>query len=227
MASFTRRRSPAAAWSVDDASTFAAQKEFKLLQLLSTDKKAFTTARRLGLFSTQPQSQQTARSGAAAKVASVRRTPGAASGRTAEPNSRQRRSALRSARRHAQLQVQVYRTAIAILYICRLRRRCRLRRDLADLESLENSAHDNNSGFQVGFVPTSSGLMEASRSRRRDRPPSSASSSSSASRASSSSSAELLAGFYRAQCPPTLLQAGVTRKQQRKATPAPSYAGRM
>ena len=177
MASFTRRRSPAAAWSVDDASTFAAQKEFKLLQLLSTDKKAFTTARRLGLFSTQPQSQQTARSGAAAKVASVRRTPGAASGRTAEPNSRQRRSALRSARRHAQLQVQVYRTAIAILYICRLRRRCRLRRDLADLESLENSAHDNNSGFQVGFVPTSSGLMEASRSRRRDRPPSSASSS--------------------------------------------------
>ena len=34
------------AWSVDNASTFAAQKEFKLLQLLSTDKKAFATARR-------------------------------------------------------------------------------------------------------------------------------------------------------------------------------------
>ena len=51
MASFARRRSPAAAWSVDDASTFAAQKEFKLLQLLSTDKKAFAAARRLGLFS--------------------------------------------------------------------------------------------------------------------------------------------------------------------------------
>ena len=32
MASFARHRSP-----VDDASTFAAQKEFKLLQLLSTD----------------------------------------------------------------------------------------------------------------------------------------------------------------------------------------------
>ena len=43
---FTRRVSPAVAWSVDDASTFAAQKEFKLLQLLSTDKKAFATARR-------------------------------------------------------------------------------------------------------------------------------------------------------------------------------------
>ena len=50
MASFARRRPPAAAWSVDDASTFAALKEFKLLQLLSTDAKAFTTARRLGIF---------------------------------------------------------------------------------------------------------------------------------------------------------------------------------
>ena len=39
MPSFARRRPPTAAWSVDDASTFAAQKEFKLLQLLSTDKK--------------------------------------------------------------------------------------------------------------------------------------------------------------------------------------------
>ena len=58
MASSARRRSPAAVWSVDDASTFAAQKEFKLLQLLSTDKKAFSTARRLGLFSAQPQPQQ-------------------------------------------------------------------------------------------------------------------------------------------------------------------------
>ena len=50
MASFARRWSLAAAWSVDDASTFAAQKEFKLLQLLSNDKKALVTARRLGLF---------------------------------------------------------------------------------------------------------------------------------------------------------------------------------
>ena len=71
MASFARRRTPAAAWSVDDASTFAAQKEFKLLQLLSTDKKAFATARRLGLYSTQPQLQQTARSSAAATATSA------------------------------------------------------------------------------------------------------------------------------------------------------------
>ena len=50
MASFARRWSLAAVWSVDDASTFAAQKEFKLLQLLSNDKKALAMARRLGLF---------------------------------------------------------------------------------------------------------------------------------------------------------------------------------
>ena len=58
MASFARRRPPAAAWSVDDASTFAALKEFKLLQLLSTDAKAFTTARRLGIFSSKQQQPQ-------------------------------------------------------------------------------------------------------------------------------------------------------------------------
>jgi hypothetical protein len=33
---------------VDDPARFAAFKEFKLLQLLSTDKKALATARRLG-----------------------------------------------------------------------------------------------------------------------------------------------------------------------------------
>ena len=225
MPSSARRRSPAAVWSVDDASTFAAQKEFKLLQLLSTDKKAFSTARRLGLFSARPQPQQTARSGAAAKAAPVRRKPNAASGRSAEPNSRQRRSALRSARRHAQLQVQVYRTAIAILYICRLRRRCRLRSDLADLESLENSVHDDDSGFQVRLVSVSSALMEVSRSRRRDRPPSA--SSSAASSTSSLGSAALPGGFYQARCPPALLQMGGQRKQQRTAVPAPPYAGRM
>ena len=143
MASFARRRTPAAAWSVDDASTFAAQKEFKLLQLLSTDKKAFATARRLGLYSTQPQLQQTARSSAAATATSARRRPDAASGRLVGPNSRQKRSAERSARHHAQLQVQFYRTAIAVLYICRLRRMCR-----QHCHNSERSAEHDTSGVQ-------------------------------------------------------------------------------
>ena len=57
MASFARRRSPAAVWSVEDAASFAVMKEFKLLQLLSTDKKALATGRRLGYSFQQPQPQ--------------------------------------------------------------------------------------------------------------------------------------------------------------------------
>ena len=56
MASFAARRSPRAAWSVEESARFAALKEFELLRLLSTDRKAFATARRLGLSFSQPQS---------------------------------------------------------------------------------------------------------------------------------------------------------------------------
>ena len=224
MPSFARRRPPTAAWSVDDASTFAAQKEFKLLQLLSTDKKALSTARRLGLFSKQPQPhKETARSGAAAAATSARRQPDAASGRPVGPNSAQRRSAARSAQHHAQLQLRFYRTAIAVLYFCRLRRRCRLRTNLADLESLKSGSVREGSGALPMF---SSAPLGASSSKRADRPPSSASSSV-ASGASSSSSDALHGGFYRAQRPPMLLGPGEPRKQPRKAPPAPPYAGRM
>ena len=79
MASFARRRSPAAAWSVDDASTFAAQKEFKLLQLLSTDKKAFTTARRLGGLFSQPHLARTAADVSSSGASSIRPTADASS----------------------------------------------------------------------------------------------------------------------------------------------------
>ena len=105
------------------------------------DAKAFTTARRLGIFSSkQQQPQKTARSGATDAATSARRTSDVASGHSAAPNSRRKRSAARSARHHAQIQVQLYRTAIAVIYFCRLRRKCRAQRlhaHLADLESLE------------------------------------------------------------------------------------------
>ena len=90
-----------------------------------------------------------ARSSTAATATSARRRPDAASGRPVCPNSRQKRSAERSARHHAQLQVQFYRTAIAVLYICRLRRMCRARRlqaRLADLESLDGEPVSVDSG---------------------------------------------------------------------------------
>ena len=223
MASFARRWSPATAWSVDDASTFAAQKEFKLLQLLSTDEKAFATARRLGLFSPKSKQQlpQTAKSDVDDAATSARRRANAASAPPAVPNSRQRRSAARSARRHAQVQVQVYRTAIAVLYICRLRRRCRLWANLADLDSLESvSVHEDSGGAPSSSLAL---VQEMSSLKRADRPASSSSGVSSA----SSCTAALHGGFYHAQTPPVLLQPGTQRKQPRKATPAPPYAGRM
>ena len=202
MASFARRRPPAAVWSVDDASTFAALKEFKLLQLLSADKKAFATARRLGLFSAKPQPQQAQTARSTASRAAPRVPSDAASGAKTRPNARQRRSAARSAQHHAQRQLQVYRLAIAVLYICRLQRRCRARRlraQLADLESLDGQSVSGDSGDAPPALQCA--LREKSGSKRVDRPPSSASSSSSASRASSSSSAALLAEFYESIVP--------------------------
>lgn len=45
-----------ATWSVEESALFAARKEFELLKLLSTDKKALATARRLGLFVNRTES---------------------------------------------------------------------------------------------------------------------------------------------------------------------------
>ena len=125
MASFAGRRRAAPAWSIDDASTFAALKEFKLLQFLSTDKKALTTARRLGLnFShSQPQSPISAPAGGGGSASTARPPVAATASVTEAPNARQRRSAARSARRHAARQAQLCsRTMLAILFMVRLRR---------------------------------------------------------------------------------------------------------
>eukprot|EP00966_Prymnesium_polylepis_P170427 3939563-Prymnesium_polylepis.1 len=49
-----------AEWMVEEAARFAALKKFKLLQLLSTDKKAFATPRRLGFLSVWPDANAAA-----------------------------------------------------------------------------------------------------------------------------------------------------------------------
>jgi hypothetical protein len=36
-------------WTVEDCALYAARREFELLKLLSTDKKALATARRIGI----------------------------------------------------------------------------------------------------------------------------------------------------------------------------------
>ena len=225
MASLARRRPPAAVWSVDDASTFAALKEFKLLQLLSADKKAFATARRLGLFSAKPQPQQAQTARSTASRAEPRVPSDAASGATTRPNARQRRNAARSARHHAQRQLQLYRTGIAVLYLCRLRRRCRARRlraHQADLESLEGPSASGDSGDLP--MSCSCALRADPSLKRAYRSASSASSCVALS--DSSSSAPLPGGFFHATCPPVLLQPSAARRQRQKAAPAPPYAGR-
>ena len=124
MASFAGRRRAAPTWSIDDASTFAALKEFKLLQLLSTDKKAFTTARRLGLSFSHSQSQPCSSASAAAGPAAAPAPPTAdAAPVSAAPNARRRRSSARSARHHALRRAQLCtRSMLSLLFIVRLRR---------------------------------------------------------------------------------------------------------
>ena len=56
---------------------------------------------------------------------------------TAAPNARRRRSAVRSGRRHAARWQRLFRChTLALLFLLKLRRRARLRRDLQDLEEL-------------------------------------------------------------------------------------------
>ena len=117
-------------------------------------------------------------------------------------------------------------TAIAVIYFCRLRRKCRAQRlhaHLADLESLEAQSVRSDPGDAP--LCFSSAPLAKSVSKRAYRPPSSASSSVSLS--DSSSSAALPAGFYLGQHPPLLNQPSGQRRQRHKATPVLPYAGRM
>ena len=103
MASFAARRPPRAAWGVEECARFAALKEFELLRLLSTDRKALATARRLGLFAShsQPHPPAAAVGGAAATAPSAAADQSSAAPKV--PNARQKRSAARSARHHAEM----------------------------------------------------------------------------------------------------------------------------
>jgi hypothetical protein len=197
MASFARRWSPAAAWSVDDASTFAAQKEFKLLQLLSTDKKALATARRLGFFQQQPQPPGKASAAQAGSAASCPPGAGAAPA-SAGPNARKRKSAARSARRHASRRARNRwnRCLTAVLCMVRLQRRVRgrvLQQDLADINTLSDGSGAGSPAQLSSLVV--SGLAGP---KRHERPDSTASSSHSSYAASSSD--ELMGNVYHGSC---------------------------
>jgi hypothetical protein len=143
MASFARSALPPRRreWTVEEHALFAARKEFELLRLLSTDKKALAAARRLGLSTIAGHPQSHPQPPAAARAA---RPPQQQQQVSVEPrrNARRRRSAERSARRHACMRLRATRSrtiAIVWLFVFKLRRRVRLRRDLQDLEELESA----------------------------------------------------------------------------------------
>ena len=117
MASFAAR--PSRPWTVEEHALFAARKEFELLKLLATDKKALATARRLGAFRPHPQPPSPAAAGGAQEAAAAPPPTAAAPATSAAaPNSRRRRSALRSAKRHAARRAQfLSRSMLAILFI--------------------------------------------------------------------------------------------------------------
>ena len=195
MASFSRR--PSRLWTIDECALFAARKEFELLKLLSTDKKAMAAARRLGLHAVLPQPLPAKATAGKPAAASTRTPPSDASSKAnaaAKSNSRRKRSATRSARHHAKRREQLYRCSLAILFVVKLRRRVRAKvlvRDLADLESLSDGSESNPMSKEV--------LLERRQSvatlKRGDRPPSSCSASSSAS--SRCSSGDTPMGSYK------------------------------
>ena len=119
MASFVGSAPPRRAeWSVDDAARFAALKEFKLLQLLSSDKKALATARRLGFMfghtQTQPHPPADSAGGAAASSPTDAADASSSARSEAPPRVRQRpaRSAQPAARAPAQPQTHPHAAAV-------------------------------------------------------------------------------------------------------------------
>jgi hypothetical protein len=124
MHSFARPRPPRAEWTVEECARFAALKEFELLKLLSTDKKALATARRLGSFTSyshQPPAQGAFGCAKAADRVAIPPTHGRTATRAAG-NSQQRRSVARQ-------KLHKERQAAARSATCRLRLRAILMRE--------------------------------------------------------------------------------------------------
>ena len=91
MASFLRCAAPLRReWSLEDAALFAARKEFELLKLLSTDKKALATARRLGFMFGHTQAQPLSSAVPAGDAAVPRPTDAAGAAQVASSAARSR-----------------------------------------------------------------------------------------------------------------------------------------
>ena len=151
---------PRSAWSPEEAAVFAARRDFELLKLLSTDKKAFAMARRLGFMTScvgaSPKHGAAARAAGAASVA--QQAPAEAAG----DNSRRRRSARRSALRHERRRRLLCRScALCLLFVLRLRRA------VAARQIAEASARQKRAASRPASVASSS---DAGRSDSNDPP---------------------------------------------------------
>ena len=84
-------------WSPEQAAEYAARRDFRLIQLLSTDRRAFAAARRLGIFASKAKMRHHEKdtSGKPSKGGAPEQQRGTDTGRA--PNSKQRRSAARAA----------------------------------------------------------------------------------------------------------------------------------
>ena len=104
-----------------------------------TRRLFLATARRLGLSTTAAHPQPHSHSGAARRAPrhERRQVDAAAAPRR---NARQRRSARRSAERHRKRQLIIRSRIVCLLFVIRLRRRVRLRRDLGDLDELTSQS---------------------------------------------------------------------------------------
>ena len=102
-------------------------------------RRPSATARRLGLSTTAANPQPHSHSGAARQAPRHERRQVEAAA-TPRRNARQKRSARRSAERHRQRQLVIRSRIICLLFVIRLRRRVRLRRDLGDLDELASQS---------------------------------------------------------------------------------------
>ena len=236
MASFLRSAAPPRReWSLEEAALFAARKEFELLKLLSTDKKALATARRLGFLFGQTQMQPQTPPAASAGGVAAARPAGAAddasvaplaaprrarrrSARRAQPaewahpqpqthtsaaaadgdaaapparvarpevvraddaasrvNARQRRSAARSAQRHAARRRPIRTAAQVLTFLLRLRRRAPTRRAYVELSSDQMSTYSTRvsvDSMEDAWATPLPSRSASSKRERSDSPPS-------------------------------------------------------
>ena len=142
MASFARSALPPRRreWTVEEHALFAARRSSSCSDSCrQTRKKALATARRLGLSTTAANPQPHSHSGAARQAPRHERRQVEAAA-TPRRNARQKQSARRSAERHRQRQLVIRSRIICLLFVIRLRRRVRLRRDLGDLDELASQS---------------------------------------------------------------------------------------